>query len=148
MNDPIDHAVVVEESGKGPYAQFVSVGHHVLGEDEPERLGGHDSGRSPYEYMLAALGGCTAMTLRMYANRHEWQLQKVTVELRHDRSLSPDKGEPVDRFHRTIRLSGDLTDDQRRKLMRIAEQCPVSRALQRSSEVMTYLADKAAAAMV
>jgi putative redox protein len=148
MNDPIDHAVIVEESGNGPYAQFVSVGHHVLGEDEPERFGGHDTGPSPYEYMLAALGGCTAMTLRMYANRYEWQLQKVTVELRHDRSPSLNKGEPVDRFHRTIRLSGDLTNDQRRNLMQIAEQCPVSRTLQRPSEVVTYLADNTAAAMV
>jgi len=146
MSDPVDHAVVVEESGNGPYAQFVSVGHHVMGEDEPERFGGQDTGPAPYEYLLAALGGCTAMTVRMYAKRHEWPLEKVKVELRHEKRHSPGTGEAVDRFHRTIRLSGGLTDDQRRKLTQIAERCPISRTLQRPSEVVTYLAENATTA--
>ena len=146
MSDLVDHAVVVEESGNGPYAQFVSVGHHVMGEDESERFGGQDTGPSPYEYMLAALGGCTAMTVRMYANRREWPLEKVKVELRHEKLPPSGTGEAVDRFHRTIRLSGGLTDEQRRKLMQIAERCPVSRTLQRPSQIVTYLAENAATA--
>ena len=146
MSDPVNHAVVVEESGDGPYAQFVSVGHHIMGEDEPERFGGHDTGPAPYEYLLAALGGCTAMTIRMFANRHEWPLDKITVELRHERVRASGTGDPIDRFHRTIRLSGDLTGDQRQQLMQIAERCPVSRTLQRPSEIVTYLAEHPATA--
>ena len=69
MNTPAEAIITVVESGNGPYAQFVTAGHHVLGDDEPESVGSHDTGPSPYEYVLAGLGACTAMTLRMYAAR-------------------------------------------------------------------------------
>jgi putative redox protein len=140
MNTSVEHPVIVVESGNGPYAQFVSVGHHIMGSDEPEALGGKDTGPSPYEYILAALGACTAMTLRMYAARHKWPLEKVTVELRHD-VLHPTGGtEAIDQFQRTISLAGNLTDEQHRRLVEIAERCPVSRTLKRGSEVVTHAA--------
>src|ERR1700694_4482848 len=85
MTDVIENSVTVTESGLGPYAQFVTVGRHVMGADEPEPLGGRDTGASPYEYLLAGLGACTAMTLRMYATRKSWPLEKIAVELRHDK---------------------------------------------------------------
>ena len=126
MSSPIENTVTVVESGNGPYAQFVTAGHHVLGADEPESLGGHDTGPSPYEYVLAGLGACTAMTLRMYASRHGWALRNTAVNLQHDKILAPDGKGKIDRFNRVIRLEGDLTDEQRRRLFEIAEKCPVS----------------------
>ncbi len=140
MNDAKNAEVTVVESGNGPYAQFVTAGHHVMGADEPERFGGHDTGPSPYDYLLAALGACTAMTLRMYADRHGWPLQQATVALRHEVARAPDGGGAVDRFVRRIVLSGDLDDEQRRRLLEIAEQCPVSRTLRRPSEIVTEMA--------
>src|SRR6476619_4004410 len=109
MTGNSEHSVLVLESGNGPYAQFVQVGHHVMGADEPESLGGNDTGPSPYEYVLAGLGACTAMTLRMYAARHRWPLEKITVELRHDVDRLAGSAEAIDRFRRTIRLDGSLS---------------------------------------
>src|ERR1051326_3601972 len=113
-----------------------------MGADEPERLGGRDTGPSPYEYVMAGLGACTAMTLRIYANRHGWPPQKLTIGLRHEAVRAAD-GAYVDRFFRTIDLEGNLTDEQRRRLLEIAEKCPVSRTLQRASEIVTELAGSA-----
>ena len=138
MNDT-EPKVVVRESGNGPYAQFVTAGHHVLGADEPERLGGRDTGPSPYEYLLAGLGACTAMTLRMYAARHAWPLEHIEVELHHDRVAAAEGTSRVDRFERLITLVGALNDEQRAKLLEIAEKCPVSQTLRRPSEVISRL---------
>jgi putative redox protein len=136
-------SVTVEESGNGPYAQFVTAGRHVLGADEPEALGGRDTGPSPYEYLLAGLGACTAMTLRMYAERKRWALSKTAVELRHEKVPAPDGGSKIDRFVRLIRLEGELDDEQRQRLLEIADRCPVSQTLQRGSIVETRLAEGA-----
>lgn len=132
--------VTVVESGNGPYAQFVRAGRHGLTADESEALGGHDAGPSPYEYLLAGLGACTAMTLRMYAARHGWPLERISVELRHSKTRAPDKGGESDRFERSIMLIGNLSDEQRDRLLAIAEQCPVSRTLRRPSEIDSRLA--------
>jgi len=142
MSEIPANPVTVIESGNGPYAQFVTTGHHVMGADEPESLGGRDTGPSPYEYLLAGLGACTAMTLRMYAQRHGWPLDKIAVELKHDRVTTED-GKKIDRFHRVIRLEGELDESQRARLLEIAEKCPVSRTLQRASVVDTRLAEPA-----
>ena len=129
--------VVVRESGAGPYGQIVAAGHHLAGADEPERVGGHDTGMSPYEYLLAALGACTSMTLRMYAERHKWPVEHIAVSLRHVQEPGPDG--PIDRFERRIALRGALTEDQRQRLLAIAEKCPVSRTLRRPSGVVSEL---------
>jgi putative redox protein len=139
--DDAPSQVVVQESGDGPYGQVVFAGHHVGGADEPERLGGHDTGMSPYEYLLAALGACTSMTIRMYADRHGWPVQRVAVALRHVAESGADG--PIDRLERRIWLAGPLSDEQRRKLLEIAGKCPVSRTLQRASRVVTELAPDA-----
>ena len=147
MSATIEHTVSVVESGNGPYAQFVSVGHHVMGSDEPEVFGGKDTGPSPYEYMLAALGACTAMTLRMYADRKKWPLEEVTVGLEHRKVHVEDcegcegKGQKIDEIHRTLTLGGPLDGDQRERLLEIADRCPVHRTLESEVRIRTVLED-------
>lgn len=139
MDDTPETKVTVVESGNGPYAQFVTAGRHVMGADEPERVGGKDAGPSPYEYLLAGLGACTAITMRMYAARHGWSVGRISVVLQHEKIAGSDGGR-IDRFERTIQLAGDLDDTQRARLLAIAEKCPVSETLRRQSEIVTQLA--------
>ncbi|MDJ0349002.1 bifunctional alpha/beta hydrolase/OsmC family protein [Cryobacterium sp. PH29-G1] len=132
--DPAEGLVVVSESGTGAFAQNVLIGQHRLTADEPEPIG-TDTGPSPYDYLLAGLGACTSMTVRMYAERKKWPLEKVTVTLRHSRIHAQDCSNcetetgQVDRIERVIRFDGDLDDDQRQKLREIADKCPVHRTL-------------------
>jgi putative redox protein len=136
--------VVVEETGGGRYANDVIAGTHVLRADEPRSVGGDDSGPSPYGYLAAALGACTSMTLRMYADRKGWPLERVSVEVRHDKVHASDCEEceqasgRIDRFDRTLRIRGALDDAQRRRLLEIADKCPVHRTLHEEVEVRTF----------
>jgi putative redox protein len=135
-----ERRVTVVESGNGPYGQFITSGRHVLGADEPLDLGGRDTGADPFELLLAALGACTAMTIRMYANRKNLRLERVSVQLRHVQRAS---GRDVkDRFERVISLDGQLSTEERQHLLAIAERCPVSQTLQRGSEVSSLLAEE------
>ncbi len=140
-----DGLVVVAENGRGPYGQRITVGRHVLVADEPEPVG-HDTGPSPYDLVLAGLGACTSMTLRMYAARKQWPLESVRVSLRHSRIHASDCAEcdtatgQLDRIERTIELTGDLDDEQRQRLLEIADKCPVHRTLHSEVEVQTRLA--------
>jgi putative redox protein len=122
-------------------AQRVQARQHVGRGDEPTRLGGNDSGMTPYEYLLAALGTCTSMTLRMYANRKEWPLEQVRVALRHDRTHASDaEGEGrVETLSRTLELAGPLDDAQRARLLEIADRCPVHRTLEACPKIITTL---------
>ncbi len=131
--------VTVIESGNGPYGQFVTAGQHVLGADEPEALGGRNTGPDPYELLLAGLGACTAMTIRMYANRKQLPLERVSVRLRHLTRASAGKG-LKDKFERVIVLEGGLSGEQRQHLLEIADRCPVSQTLQNSSEIASSIA--------
>ncbi|MBL8699934.1 MAG: OsmC family protein [Alphaproteobacteria bacterium] len=134
-----DRNVVVSESGVGPYGQSIVAGSHRLTADEPEALGGRNSGPDPFELLLAGLGACTAMTIRMYAQRKGMPLRQVEVQLSHPIRASQAKGQK-DRFERHIRLVGDLTPEQRQRLLEIADRCPVSQTLKASAEVATSLA--------
>lgn len=134
-----ERAVTVVESGNGPYGQYITAGRHVLGADEPADLGGADTGPDPYELLLSALGACTAMTLRMYATRRKMKLERVEVRLRHVQRASAGGG-LADKFERRITLVGDLTAEERQRLLEIAEKCPVSQTLQKSSIVESALA--------
>jgi putative redox protein len=135
--------VSVTETGDGPYAQRVSVGPHVMVADEREAVGGRDLGPSPYEILMAALGACTAMTVRLYAIRHSWLLQEISVVLQHTKLPAAD-GKTVDHFERLIHLNGNLTTEQRQRLLEIAEKCPVSQTLQRPSLIDSSLAESPA----
>jgi uncharacterized OsmC-like protein len=127
---------VVVTTGEGLRTEVEAGGHTVVA-DEPENLGGTDTGPTPYDYLLAALGGCTAMTLRMYADRKGWPLESVTVRLSQDRIHAKDCGEceteegRIDRIGREIELGGPLDEQQRRRLMEVADMCPVHRTLKR-----------------
>lgn len=137
--------VVVSENGRGPYGQLITAGGHLLNADEPTPVG-HDTGPSPYDLLLAGLGACTSMTLRMYATRKGWPLESVSVSLRHSRIHAADCAEcetragQLDRVERTVRLTGDLDDEQRQRLLEIADQCPVHRTLHSEVDVRTTLA--------
>lgn len=140
--EPTKGLVVVTENGEGPFAQTVTVGRHTFAADEPAPLGG-DSGANPYDLVLAGLGACTSMTVRMYAARKQWPLDQVTVALRHSRIHAEDcadcetKAGMLDRIESTIRFDGDLDDEQRRRLLAIADKCPVHRTLHSEIQIIT-----------
>ena len=134
-----ERKVTVVESGNGPFGQFITAGGHVIGADEPEALGGMNTGPDPFELVLAGLGACTAMTIRMYANRRKISVDRITVRLRHLQRATADK-DVNDRFERVIELEGNLTAQERRRLLEIASRCPVSQTLTRGSEIATVLA--------
>jgi len=138
-----DRLVTVAESGNGPYGQVVTAGRHVFGADEPEAVGGRDTGPDPFELVMAGLGACTAMTVRMYADRKGWTLRRVAVTLRHARRVDGD-GDETDVFERVLDVDGDLDAAQRHRLVEIADKCPVGLTLGRCSDVVTRLAEPAA----
>ncbi len=127
--------VRVVESGEGKLTEHLLDGRHRLLADEPVAAGGNDRGPGPYELLLMALGACTAMTLRLYADRKRWPLGRVSVQLRHDKIHAEDcadcetKQGMLDRIERVISLEGALDAAQRRRLMEIADMCPVYRTL-------------------
>lgn len=132
--------VKVVESGNGPYGQMITIGRHTLFADEPQWMGGEDTGPTPQEFLLAALGACTAVTLRMYARRHHWPLERVSVDLRRKEVAAEEEGNGksrwVDQFERVIQLTGDLSPSQRACLLEIADRCPVSRTLKQGCLVI------------
>ncbi len=149
--------VAVAETGAGRFQQEIVSERHRLLADEPESFGGHDSGPSPYDLLAMALGACTSMTIRMYAERKQIGLEGVRVDVRHDRVHAEDcesctdeqRQNPdgqIDVFDRAISFSGQINEDEVRRLLAIADKCPVHRTLERSSSIRTHLAEKEAAA--
>lgn len=132
-------SVLVRGSAAG-FAQEIHAGSHHLRADEPAAAGGTDTGPSPYDFLLAALGACTSMTVGMYARRKGWPLEEVTVHLRHSKIHAQDCAEcetkegMLDRIERDIHFAGTLTEEQRSKLLEIANKCPVHRTL--TSEIV------------
>lgn len=137
--------VIVSESGKGKYTQEITIGIHTLIGDEPVENGGNNSGPSPYDFLLAALGSCTSMTLRMYAELKKIPLKKVIVKLQHEKIHTKDctdcenSNSKIDHINRQIELQGNLTEDQRKKLLEIANKCPVHRTLTSEIDITTEL---------
>ena len=134
--------VVVRGKVSG-FAQEISAGSHHFTSAEPAAAGGADTGPSPYELLLAALGSCTSMTIGMYARRKAWPLESVTVRLRHSRIHAADcagcetKEAMLDRIEVDVQLDGTLTAEQRAKLLEIANKCPVHRTLVSEIDIQT-----------
>lgn len=132
---PAKGGVVVRETGERRLASVVAAGRHRMLADEPASLGGDDAGPTPYDYLMASLGACTAMTLRLYAERKQWPLERTTVHLSHSRVHASDCAEcetregKLDVIERTIALEGALDEDRRTRLLEIADKCPVHRTL-------------------
>ena len=143
-NQPEEGLVVVRGAADG-FVQEVTAGAHRLRSDEPTSAGGTDTGPTPYDLLLAALGSCTSMTLAMYARRKKWRLEHVTVRLRHSREYAQDSArcERQDArltvIDREIALDGSLDDDQRARLLAIANRCPVHLTLSSRIEIRTEL---------
>lgn len=135
--------VVVSENGQGRYQQSVHTGRHTLIADEPTALGGADAGPAPFDYLLTALGACTSMTLRMYADLKKLPLTGVSVELTYEKIEVEGKGK-VDRIERTITLTGDLSPEQRTRMLEIANRCPVHRTLRSDIQIDSTLSESAA----
>jgi putative redox protein len=114
---------VTVRTADGKFQQSIDVGPHRLTGDEPTEVGGDDRGPNPFEYVLAGLGSCTSMTVKMYADRKGWPLESVEV------SLSSEQAPGTWTVQRKIKLTGDLTEEQRARLLEIANKCPVHRAL-------------------
>lgn len=136
--------VIVSDAGPGTCTQRITIGHHELVCDEPQPIG-DDAGPTPYDLVVAGLGACTSMTVRMYANRKGWSLDEVRVTLRHSRIHAEDcehceteKG-LIDHIDREIELVGALDDEQRQRLLQIAERCPVHQTLISEIDIATTL---------
>ena len=135
--------VIVRETRRGTFEQEIISGAHRLIADEPVNVGGLDSGPGPYDLLLAALGACTSMTLRLYAVRKKLPLTRVQVRLRHGRIYATDCAEcetkegMIDRIERVITLQGDLDASERARLMDMADKCPVHRTLKSEIDIRT-----------
>jgi uncharacterized OsmC-like protein len=134
--------VIVSGNAAG-FVQEILAGPHRLIGDEPASSGGTDRGPSPYDFLLAALGTCTSMTVGMYARRKRWPLENVTVNLRHSRIHASDCAEcdtkegMVNRIERDIHFAGKLTPEQRSKLLEIANKCPLHQTLTSEINIRT-----------
>jgi uncharacterized OsmC-like protein len=139
-NEKSDIRTVVVRGNATGFAQEIVAGPHRMAADEPVAAGGTDTGPSPYDFLLAALGSCTSITVGMYARRKGWPLEEVTVNLRHSKIHATDCAEcetregMLDRIERDIHFAGSLTSEQRSKLLEIANKCPVHRTL--TSEIV------------
>jgi uncharacterized OsmC-like protein/fermentation-respiration switch protein FrsA (DUF1100 family) len=139
--------VVVRETRTSKFQQTVSIGPHRMLADEPVAAGGEDTGPGPYDFLLAGLGACTSMTLRLYADRKSLPLERVTVTLKHSRIYAEDcaecetKAGMLDQIERVIAMEGALDAEQRGKLMEIADKCPVHRTLTSEIHIVTHAAD-------
>jgi putative redox protein len=145
MAERTEPHVIVNGDAKG-FAQRVQVGPHRLTTDEPVSYGGTDSGPSPYDLILAALGSCTSMTIGLDARKRSWPVDKITVSLWHSKIHAKDcddcetKEGRIDRIEMEIHLDGTLTDEQRAKLMEIAGKCPVHQTLTSEINIKTKAA--------
>jgi putative redox protein len=137
--------VRVAEAGEGRFAQLIAAGRHRLRADEPAAAGGDNSGPGPYDLLLSALGACTSMTVRIYAEQKKWPLERVTVDLKHDKVHATDCAEcetkegKIDKIERILTLEGKLDDAQRARLLEIANKCPVHRTLHSEVWIPTTL---------
>ncbi len=137
--------MVMARIDEGPFVTQILAGSHHMLADEPKKVGGDNLGPTPYEFLAAGLGACTAMTLKMYADRKKWSLDEVSVHLNYENKYIDDAqnceedDQRIGRFKRLLEISGDLDDNQRSKLLEIANKCPVHKTLERGVHVHTKM---------
>jgi putative redox protein len=138
---------VVRETRNGKFQNAVSIGPHRLLADEPVAAGGDDTGPGPYDFLLTALGACKSMTMRLYADRKSWPLERATVTLSHSKIYAKDCAEcearegMLDHIEVAIGLEGPLDGEQRQRILEIADKCPVHRTLTSEIRIVTRTAD-------
>jgi len=143
--EPAEAGIVTVHGSAAGFAQEIVVGRHRLTGDEAASVGGTDTGPNPYGFLLAALGSCTSMTVAMYARRKGWPLETVTVRLRHSRIHAADREECetseglLDQIDRRVEFTGALSEEQRLRLLEIANRCPVHRTLTSEIRIQTRL---------
>ena len=136
VEEPALDRQVHVRTGTERFRSRIEVRGHVLAADEPETVGGADLGPTPYDLLCAALGSCTTITLRMYADRKGWPVDEISAAVRHSRiAVDGEEGEQRDRFEVRITLAGELAEEQVKRLVEIAERCPVHRTLARGATV-------------
>ena len=132
----MSETVTVQERAGGKYTNDVKTSRHHLYADEPTKYGSADLGPTPFEYLCAALGACTSITLRMYAERKNWPITHIAVNVSHSKDTHGD-GITRDVFVRDITIKGDIDESQRTRMIEIADKCPVHRTLETSSDILT-----------
>jgi putative redox protein len=143
MNDGVTHAHIAE-TGESAFAVDIEVSGHRLKGDEPVSAGGADLGPNPYDLLLAALGECTAMTVRWYADRQKWPLESVQVNLTHRKSEIEGAPGKTDIFEKVVDIRGPaLTAEQRERLLDVAKKCPVQRTMEGAPRILTLAATTA-----
>ncbi|MES2058098.1 MAG: OsmC family protein [Pseudomonadota bacterium] len=131
-------SVHVTETGDSPFSVRIETGGHALVGDEPEAMGGADLGPSPYQLLAAALGECTAMTVRWFARQRHWPVDHVAVDVTHEKGAVEGRSGSVDIFRKTVMIRGDaLTEEQHLRLLDVAAKCPVHRTLENGSSIVT-----------
>ncbi len=129
MTENVTRAIITE-NGKSPYAVTINVSEHVIDGDEPHSFGGGNTGPAPYDLLTAALGECTAITVRWYAEKHNWPLEEVEVHIAFHKEAVEGEERPIDVFEKRVIIRGaDLTEEQRQRLLDVAGKSPVHRSL-------------------
>jgi len=148
MSDSNAKKIVHIHLGDTNYKTSLSAGNHEIFADEPEEMGGGNSGPDPYDLLLMSLGSCTAITLRMYAERKKWPVEDIYVELRHFKDHAADcedcdeKSAKIDKIEKEIIVKGDLDSEQLDKLLEISHKCPVNKTLKGDIEMDSTITTK------
>ena len=141
MANNSDKKIVHIHLGSENYKTVMTAGNHELISDEPEKVGGKDLGPDPYDYLLMSLGSCSVITMRMYADRKEWPVEDIYIELRHFKDHADDCKDcddpkaRIDKIEKEIIIKGDLSNDQIERLLEISKKCPVHRTLLNDIEI-------------
>lgn len=137
MNGNVTRATI-NENGESPYAVTIKVSGHTVMGDEPASFGGNNTGPAPYDLLAAALGECTAITVRLYAEERNWPLEEIEVIVEFQKQRIEGERYPVDVFEKQVLLHGnDLTEEQRQKLLEISAKSPIHRTLQNTPIIKT-----------
>lgn len=148
MSDTGKKKIVHFHLGDQNYKTLMTAGNHELIADEPERSGGKDVGPDPYDYLLMALGSCTVITMKMYADRKEWPVEDIYVELRHFKTHAEDCVDckdpkaRIDKIEKEIIVKGDLEEEQVDRLLEISKKCPVQKTLLNDVEILSNIEKK------